>query len=612
MLSMSRPSNLRPARLPAPTTFVLLLVAGVALLAGCGGRKDADGVLLATVGDKEIRSSYYEDRLGRLAENDLPRDDQGQTLDMASPEGKAEFLTTLINKELMVQKGRQLGYADDPRVVEARKSLIAYEAGMAMWRDVVGDPAGELSHAEVDAIYERLGQQRRISYVICDFEDDAKAAREMAVQEGAAWEDVVRRYHAGAVPENGKLELVIPFGRFELSFEEPIFATEVGAVTQPILTDYGWWVVRVNDTKQREKPSRDEAMAEILDLTRNRKIMKLRSDYQKQVHARYKLRIEDDALLKAYMGLPANELILDPATNQPVPQDQLLPLEIAPADLDLPFYSYVVDGVPRNSTLGDFKIKFDRMNTFQRPKKSGMLGGLRASIVQELEKGMMDLEARRLGYYEDPEVIALADIKVEEMVVTTLYGEIVTIDDRVTPEQLEAFWAEHADQYATPENRTGHLVIAADEAKAAQARELAAGGANWADLVAKFGTDPGNKKNGGRIDEVPFASSGPVRDAFYALEPGQLSEPFPVGDGRFGVARLDNVIPAKPMTMIEAASMVGERIKQERKEAAFQALLAEWAAEFGVERHDENLSQVKSWKELTHVEAPGPAVPRKP
>ena len=68
-------------------------------------------MLLATVGDKEIRGSYYEDRLGRLAENDLPRDDQGQTLDMASAEGKAKFLTTLINKEVMVQKGQQLGYA---------------------------------------------------------------------------------------------------------------------------------------------------------------------------------------------------------------------------------------------------------------------------------------------------------------------------------------------------------------------------------------------------------------------------------------------------------------------------------------------------------------------
>ena len=609
MLPMSRLSLVRRARVPASFVLVLVLAAGLALLAGCGGKKDDGGVLLATVGGTEIRSGYYEDRLGRLTAEELPRDDQGEALDMASPEGKSEFLTTLINKELLVQKGRQLGYADDPRIVEARKSLIAYEASLAMWRDVVGDPANELSHAEVDAIYDNLGQQRRISYVICDFEEDAKAAREMALG-GADWEDVISRYHSGAVPENGKLEMFIPFGRFDLTFEEPIFAVEVGGVSQPISTEYGWWVVRVEGVKQVEKPSREDAMANILDLTRNRKITKLRGEFQKQVRARYKLTIEDEALVKAYAGLPTNEPVLDPATNQPVPQDQLLPLTVAPADLDLPFYSYVVDDVAKRYTLGDYKIKFDRMNTFQRPKKSAMLGGLRASIAQELERALMDLEARRLGFYEDPEVLALVDIKIEEMIVTALYGEIVTFDERVTPEQLEAFWAEHQAEYVTPENRTGRLLIAADEAKAAQARGLLAGGAAWGDIVAKFGTDDNNRKRSGQVDEVRSSSTGPVRDAFYALEPGQTSEPFPVGDGRYGLVRLDNVVPAKPMTMVEASQMAGQRIKADRKEAAFQALLADWAAEFGVDRHDDNLSQVKSWKELTHVEAPGPAVPR--
>lgn len=609
MLPMFRLSLVRRPRVPASSTLVLVLVAGLALLAGCGGKKDDGGVLLATVGDTEIRGGYYEDRLGRLAENDLPRDDQGQTLDMALPEGKSEFLTTMINKELLVQKGRQLGYADDPRIVEARKSLIAYEASLAMWRDVVGDPANELSHAEVDAIYERLGEQRRISYVICDFEDDAKAAREMALG-GADWEDVISRYHSGAAPENGKLEMFIPFGRFDLTFEEPIFAIEVGGITQPISTDYGWWVVRVDGVKQNPKPSRDDAMANILDLTRNRKITKLRGEFQKQVQARYKLKIEDEALSKAYAGLPANEPVLDPVTNQPVPQDQLLPLDVSPADLDLPFYSYVVDDVAKNFSLGDYKIKFDRMNTFQRPKKSSMLGGMRASIAQDLERALLDLEARRLGFYEDPEVVALVDIKIEEMIVTALYGDLVTIDDRVTPEQLEAFWTEHQGEYTTPENRSGRLLIAADEAKAVEARALVTGGAAWGDVVAKFGTDENNKQRSGQVDEVRATSTGPVRDAFYALEPGQVSEPFPVGDGRFGLARLDNVVPAAPMTMVAAASTVGQRIKQERKEAVFQALLAEWAGEFGVVRYDENLSQVKSWKELTHVEAPGPAVPR--
>ncbi len=610
MLPMPRPFPVRRARALPVFALMLILLAVLALAAGCGGKKKDDGgALLAVVGGKEIRGAYYEDRLGRLAENELPKGEDGKPMDMASPAGKAEFLTTLVNKELMVRKAAQLGYASDPRIVEARRSLTAYEAGLAMWRSVVGDPANTLSNEEVDAIYSRLGQQRKIKYVICDFEADAKAAREMAVS-GADWEDVTSRYHSGPIPDTGRLEMVIPFGRFSQEFEGPIFATEIGGITQPVYTTYGWWVIRVESTKQIEKPSLEEATANILDLTRNRKIAALREDFRKQVHQRYKLKIEEPALVKAYNGMPENEEIIDPATNQPVPQDQLLPLKIDTRDLDLPFYSYELDGQVRAFTLGDYKIKFDKMNTFQRPKKSGMLGGLRAHIEQELERALLDAEARRLGFHEDPEVIALVDKKVEEMIITAMYNEIVTFDDRISPEQLEAYWAENHAKFDRPEVRSGRLVIAADEAKARQAHELLAGGAAWRDIVAKYGTDETNRRRGGKIDEVGANSSGPVRDALFALAPGEMGEPFPVGDGRWAVARLENIRPGGPVTMVEASQDAGKLIKQQRKEEAFQKLLAQWTEEFGVTRHDENLSQVKSWKELTYVEAPGPAVPR--
>ena len=68
------------------------LVLGIFALAGCGGgTKEKADVTLATVGSKDITSGYYEDRLVKLEEKELPRAEDGSPLDMSLPEGKGKF-----------------------------------------------------------------------------------------------------------------------------------------------------------------------------------------------------------------------------------------------------------------------------------------------------------------------------------------------------------------------------------------------------------------------------------------------------------------------------------------------------------------------------------------
>ena len=55
---------------------------------------------------------------------------------------------TIKNKELLRQKALQLGYDQDPQAVGARASLTAYHAGMALWNDVIGEPANTISEEE--------------------------------------------------------------------------------------------------------------------------------------------------------------------------------------------------------------------------------------------------------------------------------------------------------------------------------------------------------------------------------------------------------------------------------------------------------------------------------
>jgi len=88
-----------------------------------------------------------------------------------------------------------------------------------------------------------------------------------------------------------------------------------------------------------------------------------------------------------------------------------------------------------------------------------MLGGFRQKLTDEVERGLMNIEAEAQGFFEDPEVLRKVKMKVEEAMVTRLYKEVVTFDDKITPEQLDEYWAEHETDYHVAESRSGHVVV---------------------------------------------------------------------------------------------------------------------------------------------------------
>jgi len=588
---------------------VLTVLVLSAFLSGCGGGQDEEDVVLATVGKTDVMASYFEGRLIKLKETELPRAADGSPADMSLPEGKKKFLETLINKEVMVQTAERMGLQNDPGIVGARDAMMAYEADLVMWDRVIRKPSETISEEELLAFYEKLGTSRDCLFVICNFIDDANAAREMALT-GADWEDVANKFHDGGDPPGGRFEISVPFGRYSPDYENGVFNTEIGGVTPPIRTVYGFWVLKVIKENAGEKPTMDEAQAQILDVTWNRKMSHLKDDFKKGVLEKFQLTIHDDALWKCYLALPEGETLFQEGTKTPRTPDELLPLNIATEDLDLPFYSYLSrDGI-KEYTLLDYKIHFDKMSVFQRPKDTDMLGGLRNKIEAELAKTLLTYEAEDRGLMEDPEVLVKVKVRVEEMIVNKLYQEVVTIDDRITPEDLNAFWAEKSQDYIAREKRAGRLVICQNAELAAEAHAMIKPEVDWKDILVEYGTDKDNKSRSGKLVGIIQTPGNLFSTAMFALQPGEVSEPFAIDDGRFGIVRLDSVTPQEQLELEVVREDVGARMRNIRKEEAFQTLLAKWKEDIPVTIFEENLAGLKSWKELTAVELSGTPVPR--
>ncbi len=424
----------------------LLLLALLAIIAGCSG--GSDDSVIATVGDREITASYYEDRLGNLKQNELPTKD-GEILDTALMEGKQRFLEIIIDKELMALKAEQLGFGKTDRIESLNTAVTEFKAGEIMHQELVVDPSQNVSQAEIDDYYSKLQHKRNFHFILCNFEDDALKARE-EILAGGLWEDVADKYNDGSRGPNNDYSVTFEYGRAQDKFEKALFSAEVGEVTLPVPTVYGWWVLRLNTIEDNRVPELDEQyITRIRQTLVARKVNLGRDAFVQASIEKHGFQMDEAALWIIFQGLPEkDEPYLNPDTNKPTPRESLKPLDIDVEDLDKEFYrcQFDLSEDPEIMTIGDYKSLYDGLNVFQRPKKSKLLNGVKLDICEKLiYKRLLISESLERGYNQHPAVFAEVKKRTEEMMVNKLFEEVIVIDEIVSPEEVEAYWAENSE-----------------------------------------------------------------------------------------------------------------------------------------------------------------------
>jgi peptidyl-prolyl cis-trans isomerase C len=588
-----------------PLTVVLPILAASLLLAGCGG-KDAshgdEGVVLARVGDREVTADYYTKRLARLQDNQIPFDDNGQRHDMATLAGKRAFLDIIIDKELMVSKALQLGYDKDTGVQMGLGHLNEYHAMIYFWQDEIGDPSRFVSDEDFDYYVSRLGERRVCDYIITDIKADAdQALADMAA--GAPWSEVVAKYHRGGMRDGNAPGLTVNWGQYRDEFERPIFTTAVGEVSEPIETEHGWWLVRVNNVEHQPKGDVEAMRGEIVLSIAKRNETLRREDMIKKAAAAHGLMIDEEALRIVFDGLPEGESLIDPETQQPRQAVTLKPLDVPTESYGRVLMSYNIDAGPYTLTIADYKAKFDKQNVFERAKRGEMLGGLRIKLRDAAHKSIMVDEARRLGYFEDPRVIKDSYRRIEEMLVEKVQQDLVQYEEYVSQEELETFWTLHATDYYKPERRSGFMVRCKNEELAQAARRAVVDqGMTWKQVNKRYGNDAELNQTFGRIIQMRADAGDEVRPVLYGLNPGQVSEPFAVSGG-WAVVQLEKIHEPEQPVLADMTEAVGARIRNQRMDASLRALLGEWTDEFGVTVYEDELATMPSWDEAVQAAA---------
>lgn len=143
-----------------------------------------------------------------------------------------------------------------------RRSLLAGEA-------VESALAGALNEAAVKEIYDTqyanvdAGEEFNASHILLETEEEAAAVK-TTLDGGADFAETAKEKSTGpSGPSGGSLGW-FGTGAMVPEFEAAAVALEVGTISDPVQTQFGWHVIMLNDTRKKPAPSLEEAREEIV------------------------------------------------------------------------------------------------------------------------------------------------------------------------------------------------------------------------------------------------------------------------------------------------------------------------------------------------------------
>lgn len=188
-----------------------------------------------------------------------------------------QLYPAIINQLIQQSALEQEHEGDLPRHValsleNERRSLLAGEKIENIMRDAVSDADIQ---AEYDSRYSDGvgGTEYNASHILVETQEEAAAIREEVIG-GADFAKTAEEKSTGPSGPNGGSLGWFGEGAMVPEFEAAVVALEAGDVSEPVQTQFGWHVIKLNETRQADAPPLEEVQVEIATELRQKAVEK--------------------------------------------------------------------------------------------------------------------------------------------------------------------------------------------------------------------------------------------------------------------------------------------------------------------------------------------------
>lgn len=234
--------------------FLSLTLAGSLALSTPLFAQDASTVL-ARVGGTEITLGHLIDMQSRLPDQYRNLDDQVLFDGLLDQLVQQTLLADQVSTS--TDTAQKLRIENETRTMLTTIALDAITAAATTEEAIAADYAANYSQAPE-------GFEWNASHILVETEEEALALIE-TLDSGADFAELAKEKSTGPSGSNGGQLGWFSTGQMVQPFEEAVQSLEVGAVSPPVQTQFGWHVVRLNDERPLQPPSLAEVRSQITD-----------------------------------------------------------------------------------------------------------------------------------------------------------------------------------------------------------------------------------------------------------------------------------------------------------------------------------------------------------
>jgi peptidyl-prolyl cis-trans isomerase C len=226
------------------------------LLAGLPARADDANPVLAKVNGSEIRQSDVA-----LAEEEL-----GPSLAQMDPATKKEnVLSFLIDMKIVAKaaEDKKIEDRDDfkKRLAFARNRLLMDNLLAVEGKAATTDEA--MKKVYDDAAKQISGEQEvHARHILVETEDEAKAVEE-ELKKGADFAELAKKKSKDPGASDGGDLGFFTKDQMVPEFSAVAFALEPGKISDPVKTQFGWHIIKVEEKRNRKAPDFDQVKSQI-------------------------------------------------------------------------------------------------------------------------------------------------------------------------------------------------------------------------------------------------------------------------------------------------------------------------------------------------------------
>lgn len=171
------------------------------------------------------------------------------------------ILEQLVQQSALADGADSLSRRGELVLENERRALAASEVIESLAADAVTDEAIQAAYEEAYGSAEPATEYNA-SHILVETEEEAQALIQ-EIEGGADFAEVAREHSTGpSGPSGGELGWFTA-GQMVPAFDEAVQEMSAGELAGPVQTEFGWHVIKLNDTREKDAPSLDEVRDEL-------------------------------------------------------------------------------------------------------------------------------------------------------------------------------------------------------------------------------------------------------------------------------------------------------------------------------------------------------------